>query len=268
MFQPGEEGHFGARKMIEDGLIERSPRPDGAFALHVTPNVPAGVIASKPGAIMASTDEVKIEVWGKGGHAAMPYLALDPIPIACEIVMALQAMVTRRISPFDPVILTIGKIEGGTAKNVVPERASMLGTLRSLSEHSRKVAREAIMRVATKVAEAHGARAEVELNPGYNVTVNDGRMVALANRAAAALFGSSGYAPMPAPIMGAEDWCYVLERIPGCMAFLGVAPATSNHRDAAPIHSNRMLLNEEAMATGIAMHAAVAQRFLAEGFAD
>jgi hippurate hydrolase len=265
MFQPGEEGHFGALRMIEDGLIEKAPRPTGAFAIHVSPNVPAGAITGKAGAIMASTDEVRIKVWGKGGHAALPYLALDPIPIACEIVTALQAMVTRRINPFDPVILTIGKIESGTAKNVVPETASMLGTLRSLSESSRKLAREGIVRVATKVAEAHGARAEVELTDGYNVTVNDARMISLASDTARELFGERGYIPMPSPIMGGEDWCYVLERIPGCMVFLGVAPKAAGPRDAAPIHSNRMLIEEEAMAHGIAMHAAIAERFLAKG---
>lgn len=268
MFQPGEEGHFGARKMIEDGLIEKVPRPDGAFALHVTPNVPSGVIASKPGAIMASTDEIKIVVWGKGGHAAMPYLALDPIPVACEIVTALQAMVTRRVSPFDPVILTIGKIESGTAKNVIPETALLLGTLRSLSERSRTVAKEGIERVATKVADAHGARAEVSLTQGYNVTVNDPRMVSLAARVAQSEFGERGYRAMPAPMMGGEDWCYVLERIPGCLAFLGVTPPEVSHHDAAPIHSNRMLIDEGAMANGIAMHAAVAERFLASGFGE
>ena len=268
MFQPGEEGHFGALKMIEDGLIEKQPRPDGAFALHVTPNVPSGVIASKPGAIMASTDEIKITVWGKGGHAAMPYLALDPIPVACEIVTALQALVTRRISPFDPVILTIGKIEAGTAKNVIPETASLLGTLRSLSERSRSVAKEGVVRVATKVAEAHGARAEATFTQGYNVTLNDERMVSLAARAAKSEFGERGYRTMPSPMMGGEDWSYVLERIPGCMAFLGVAPPEASHHDAAPIHSNRMRIDENAMAHGIAMHAAVAERFLAEEFAE
>jgi hippurate hydrolase len=267
MFQPGEEGHFGARKMIEDGLIEKAPRPDAAFALHVNPNLPSGVFSTKSGAVMASTDEVKILVWGKGGHAAMPYLALDPIPVACEIVTALQALVTRRISPFDPVILTIGKIESGTAKNVIPETASLLGTLRSLSERSRNVAKEGIVRVATKVAEAHGAKAEVRLTTGYNVTVNDQNMASLAALVARSEFGERAYKTMSTPMMGGEDWCYVLERIPGCMAFLGVAPPPLSHHDAAPIHSNRLLIDEAAMAAGIAMHAAVAERFLSTGFA-
>jgi hippurate hydrolase len=264
MFQPGEEGYHGALRMIEDGLLDGSPKPDAAFAIHVTTNAPAGVVTSKAGAIMASTDEVQITIRGKGGHAALPYLALDPVPIAAEIVMALQAMVTRRISPFDPVILTIAKIEAGTTRNVVPETASLLGTLRSLSETSRRIAREGIERVATKIAEAHGGRAEVTLTRGYNVTINDGRMVALASDAAHAVLGEKSFIRMPAPIMGAEDFSYVLERMPGCMVFLGVSP-TANPIEAAPIHSNRMTLEERAMANGIALYAAVAERYLEQG---
>ena len=264
MFQPGEEGHHGALRMIEDGLLDGAPKPDAAFAIHVTTNAPAGAITSKPGAIMASTDEVQITVWGKGGHAALPYLALDPIPVAAEIVMALQAMVTRRISPFDPVILTIAKIEAGTTRNVVPETATLLGTLRSLSESSRKAAREGVTRVAMKIAEAHGARAEVTLTPGYNVTVNDGRMVSLAAEAARTALGEKAFIRMPSPIMGAEDFSYVLDRMPGCMVFLGVSPS-ANYHEAAPIHSNRMMLEEQAMASGIALYAAVAERYLEQG---
>ena len=264
MFQPGEEGYHGALRMIEDGLLDGAPKPDAAFAIHVTTNAPAGAVTSKAGPIMASTDEVQITVRGKGGHAALPYLALDPIPIAAEIVTALQAMVTRRVNPFDPVILTIAKIEAGTTRNVVPETAQLLGTLRSLSETSRKVAREGITRVATKVAEAHGARAEVNLTPGYNVTVNDGRMVALAADAARSALGEKNFIRMQAPIMGAEDFSYVLERMPGCMVFLGVSPI-ENYHEAAPIHSNRMMIEERAMASGIALYAAVAERYLEHG---
>ena len=266
MFQPGEEGHFGALRMIEDGLIDRHPKPDGAFAIHITPNVPSGMITCREGAFMASADVVNIKIVGKGGHASMPHLAVDPMPIACEVVMALQAFVTRRVNAFDPIILTIAKIEGGTTNNVIPESVSMLGTLRSVSEASRKAAKEGLTHVAQKIAEAHGARAVVELNEGYPVTVNDGRMAALTATVTRDLFGERAYIPSPAPVMGAEDWSYVLQRIPGCMAFLGVAPEGCNHNHAAPCHSNRMMLDENAMANGIALYAAMAERFLEQGF--
>ncbi len=267
MFQPGEEGHFGALRMIEDGLIDRHPKPDGAFALHITPNMPSGVFSSRTGPFMASTDTIDITVWGKGGHASAPMHAIDPIPIACEIVLGLQAMVTRRINTFDPVVLTIAKIEGGTASNVIPETVRLYGTLRSVSETSRKAAKEAIPRVASNIAKAHGAWTEVELTPGYDVTVNDGRMVDLTASTVRAMMGDKAYMTMPSPLMGAEDWSYVLQRIPGCMTFLGVAPPGCDFHTAAPCHSNRMVLDEDAMARGIALYAAMAERFLSEGFA-
>lgn len=265
MFQPGEEGHFGALRMIEDGLIDRHPKPDGAFAIHITPNVPSGVFTSREGAFMASADVVNIRVVGKGGHASMPHMALDPMPIACEIVMALQAFVTRRINAFDPVILTIARITGGTTNNVIPEAVELEGTLRSVSEGSRKSAKAGIAQVAQKIAEAHGAKAIIDLREGYPVTVNDGRMVNLAKEVTKSMFGERGYVPSPAPVMGAEDWSYVLHKIPGCMVFLGVAPEGCDHHHAAPCHSNRMMLDEDAMANGIAMYAAVAERFLDQG---
>ena len=267
MFQPGEEGHFGAVKMIEDGLLDRHPKPDGAFALHITPNIPSGVFASRPGPFMASTDTIEITVWGKGGHASAPHHALDPLPIACEIVLALQSMVTRRINAFEPEVLTIAKIEGGTTSNVIPETVKMLGTLRSVSENARKAAKEAIPRIATNIAKAHGAWAEVTLTEGYAVTVNDGRMVDIARDAAREMLGDAGFMPMPSAVMGAEDWSYVLQKIPGCMTFLGVAPPGCDFHTAAPCHSNRMMLDEDAMANGIALYAAVAERFLDRGFA-
>ncbi|MEQ1865886.1 MAG: M20 family metallopeptidase [Micropepsaceae bacterium] len=265
MFQPGEEGYFGARHMIDDGLIDRHPKPDGAFAMHITPNVPTGIFTAKAGAFMASTDTLEVRVIGKGGHASAPHHTVDPMPVACEIVLALQSFVTRKINAFDPVVLTIAKIDGGTTSNVIPEVVNLLGTLRSVSEGSRARAKEGLKKVIEKIAEAHDARAEVTLTPGYDVTVNDGRMVDLAAGAARSLFGEKGFVPMPAPVMGAEDWSYVLQRIPGCMVFLGVAPEGCNHHHAAPCHSNRMMLDEDAMMNGVALYAAVAERFLDQG---
>src|SRR5579862_8100602 len=118
MFQPGEEGHAGARRMIEDGLLDADPRPDAAFALHIFPNFKAGGLAGRPGPLLASEDSWTIRIKGKGGHASMPHLAIDPVPVACEIGLALNAMVTRRVDAFDPVVVTCAKIAAGTANNV------------------------------------------------------------------------------------------------------------------------------------------------------
>ena len=227
MFQPGEEGWHGARFMLEDGLLD--PIPDAAFALHISPNMPRGVIASRGGPLLASSDKIRIKIKGQGGHASMPQDAIDPIPVAFEIGLALQTMVTRRIDVFDPVVLTCAKVAAGTTNNVIPEKAEMVGTLRATSEGARERAQEGIRRVAANVAAAHFCEAEITVRRGYPVTVNDPAFVDFARTVAAELLGPENYIDRPAPIMGAEDFSYVLQRMPGCMMFLGVMP--EGHRE-------------------------------------
>jgi len=265
LFQTGEEGFAGARFVIEEGMLDQAPAPSAAFAIHISPNIPTGVIASRPGPLMAATDTIDIEVVGKGGHASQPHYTLDPIPVACEIVTALQSLVTRRIEAFDPVVLSITKITAGTTGNVIPEKARLLGTLRSFSEKSRAQAREGIERIAMGIAHAHGIEASVTLTPGYPVTINDEKFVGFAQNVVRDLLGEKGFLKMPAPIMGAEDFSFVLQRMPGCMVFLGVAPEGVSHHHAHACHSNRMMMDEAAMANGIALHAAIAERFLRGG---
>ena len=262
LFQTGEEGYAGARFVIEEGMLDAAPAPSAAFAIHISPNIPTGVIASRPGPLMAATDTIDIEVVGKGGHASQPHYTLDPVPVACEIVTALQSLVTRRIEAFDPVVLSITRIVAGTTGNVIPESARLLGTLRSFSEKSRAAAREGIERIATGIARAHAVEANVTLTPGYPVTINDERFVGFAENVTKDLFGEKGFLRMPAPIMGAEDFSFVLQRMPGAMVFLGVAPEGVSHHHAHACHSNRMMMDEAAMANGIALHAAIAERFL------
>ncbi|HWD29652.1 MAG TPA: M20 family metallopeptidase [Rhizomicrobium sp.] len=261
-FQTGEEGYAGARHVIEEGMLDAAPVPQAAFAIHISPNIPTGVIAARPGPLMAATDTINIEIKGKGGHASQPHYTRDPIPAACEIVTALQSLVTRRIEAFDPVVLSITKIEAGTTSNVVPESAKLLGTLRSFSEKSRTAAREGIARIADHIARAHDIEAIVDLVPGYPVTVNDAGFFEFAKGVAIDLLGERGFTTMPAPIMGAEDFSYVLHKMPGAMMFLGVAPDGVSHHHAHACHSNRMMMDEAAMANGMALHAAIAERFL------
>jgi amidohydrolase len=250
MFQPGEEGFHGARFMIDDGLLD--PMPDVAFALHISPNMPSGAFAGRAGPLLASSDKLRIKVIGRGGHASMPHDSLDPIPIACEIVTALQTMVT------------IARIEGGTTDNVIPEDARLWGTLRTLSEQTRSIAHDGIRAVARNVAAAHGARAEVDIEQGFPVTVCDARVVGLVERTAKSLFGEAGWVTMANPIMGAEDFSYVLQKTPGAMAFLGASPEGGDYRTCCALHSNRMVLDEAVLARGIAMHCAMAEAALAE----
>ena len=267
MFQPGEEGHHGARYMLEEGLLDLAS-DDGepvsmAFAIHQTPVLPSGVIASKGRAMLASADELHISVRGRGGHASMPHHALDPIPIACEIVGAIQSMVTRRVDAFDPAVVTVARIQAGTTTNVIPESAELYGTIRTVSEATRTAVIDDLRRLAEGIAGAHGAEAEVGLGFGYPVTVNDVDAAAFALDTARRLLGDSAVIEMPTPVMGAEDWSYVLQQVPGSMAFLGTKPPGTTG-PVAPNHSNRMVIDEQAMAAGIATYAAVALRWLEE----
>lgn len=265
MFQPGEEGFHGARYMLDDGLID--PLPDAAFALHIMPNSPHGLVAGRAGPLLASADQFDIVVQGRGGHASMPHDALDPVPVACEIVTALQTVVTRKFPVSDPVVATVAKIEAGTAHNVIADRVAMRGTLRTLSAGNRARLHEALRLVATNIAAAHGMTAEVTITPGFPVTVCDGRAVDLGEKVVRDLTGESGFHRLDAPIMGAEDFSYVLEKVPGAMFFLGVAHEGADWRSCCSIHSTRMMVDESVLPLGTAVLAGCAVRFLAEGFA-
>jgi hippurate hydrolase len=264
MFQPGEEGHHGARFMLDDGLID--PLPDAAFALHIMPNAPHGVFTGRAGPLLASSDILSIKVKGAGGHASMPHDATDPIPVACEIVSAIQSMVTRKISVFDPAVITIAKIEAGTTNNIIPETASMLGTIRTLSPKRRAMVAEELHRLIPAIAAAHGCSAEVHIEQGFPVTICDNHAVRFGQQVVEAQFGTDSWMSLDHPIMGAEDFAYVLEKVPGAMFFLGASHEGDDWRSCCGLHSNRMVLDERVMAKGAALHAALAERFLAEGF--
>ncbi|MCP3985898.1 MAG: amidohydrolase [bacterium] len=259
MFQPGEEGFAGARSMIEEGALEGC---EAAFALHVTPILPPGTFGTRLGAVMASADFFHMAVKGSGGHASMPHDCVDPIPVACEIVQALQTFITRRIPATDPAVLTVTQIHGGTAGNVIPEEVTLQGTLRALSEASRELAQQGIRRIAEQVARAHETEADVQILNGYPVTSNDGRAARMMLDVAGEMMDGRAI-EFPHPVMGAEDFSFVLNEIPGAMGFLGVRP--SGEGPAAPCHSNRMLLDEEGMVYGTALHVAVAMRMLETG---
>ncbi len=269
MFQPGEEGYAGARFMLDEGLLDLPARADGsespvtgAYALHITSVLPTGWISSKAGALMASSDTMRILVTGRGGHASQPHRALDPIPVACEIVQALQTMITRSVDVFDPSVVTVGKISAGTTTNVIPESALIEGTIRAVSERTRRLVHDGIRRVAEGVAAAHGAGVHVEVVDGYGVTSNTPGSAEFSMGVAGDIIGSDKVIKMPNPVMGAEDFSYVLNRIPGTMMFLG---GTHHDRDpfSAPAnHSNRVTFDEESMVNGTAILAGLALRHL------
>jgi amidohydrolase len=269
MFQPGEEGNHGARFMLDEGLLDLPARADGsaspvtgAYALHITSALPTGWLSCRGGSIMASADTMFITVKGRGGHASEPYRALDPIPIACEIVQALQMMVTRRIDVFDPTVVTVGKITAGTVNNIIPEIAQIEGTIRAVSENTRRRVHDGIRRVAEGVAAAHDAEVIVEIEDGYPVTVNDKDQADEVLDLAGELVGANKTVRLPNPIMGAEDFSYVLQHVPGAMVFLGGTHADRNLAAAAPNHSNHVVFDEQAMVTGTTMYAAMALHHL------
>ena len=263
MFQPGEEGWHGARYMIEDGLLESAPSPvEAAFAIHITNRYPSGRVRLRPGPMYAAADRIRITVRGRGGHASAPHLTLDPIPSAAEIILALQMLVTRTVDVFDPTVITIAHLQAGTRDNIVPETALIEGTIRTVSEATRARMRDGVLRVANGICAAHGTTAEVEIEPGYPVTMNDPSFTGLVSDVAGELLGSGSVAIEPVPDMGAEDFSYVLQRVPGAMARLGGRPADVDEATAPQNHSNRVVFDEPAMAVGAALHAAVALRYM------
>ncbi len=258
MFQPGEEGYHGARFMLDEGLLDSAGDVRGAFAIHIGTRYRSGTVNLRRGPLLAAGDTIRITVRGRGGHASAPHHALDPITVAAEIALALQIMATRRINVFDPAVLTIANITAGTTTNIIPETAFMQGTMRTLSESTREQMRAHVRQVAEGIAAAHGARAEVEIEPGYPVTVNDADFADHVSNLARDLIGPDDVAEMEAPIMGAEDFSYVLQRVQGAMAFLGACPPGTTPGEGPQNHSNLVVFDEPAMVVGVALYAAVA----------
>ncbi|WP_245645880.1 M20 metallopeptidase family protein [Pseudonocardia acaciae] len=261
MFQPGEEGDHGARHMIEEGLLEPSGpagTPDSAYALHISATMPTGTVQTRPGPIMASADVLRVTVRGRGGHASAPHDALDPVPSAAAMVGALQTMLTRRVTALEPAVLTVAQIRAGTTSNVIPDTAYLEATLRTLTEPTRTFLHEQVRQVCQHTAAAYGCTASVFLEPGYPITVNDAAASARVDELAATVLGPNRVSPMTSPILGSEDFSYVLNRVPGALAFLGGCPPHLDPDHAAPNHSNRVQFDEAAMVDGVAMYAALA----------
>ncbi|MBN6035248.1 M20 family metallopeptidase [Amycolatopsis sp. 195334CR] len=259
MFQPGEEGYHGARHMIHEGVLDAAgEQVSAAFALHTYANAESGKILTRHGPILASADSFLVRVTGKGGHGSAPHQALDPVPAAAAMVGALQTMITRRISVFDPAVLSVTRISAGTTSNIIPETAELEGTIRTLSERTRALVRAELPKVCESIGAAHGCRVMVDIEPGYPVTANDPAQADLVTSLAEEVLGVQYAQPMPEPVMGAEDFSYVLQRVPGAFAFIGACPPETSLDDVAPNHSNRVQYHEDAMANGVAMHAAFA----------
>ena len=265
MFQPGEEGSGGAKLMIDEGVLDAAgERPVAAFALHVSSGLlPLGIAASKAGPAMAAADTLHVTVRGRGGHGAQPHHASDPIPVACEIVTALQAMVTRKFDVFDPVVVTVGTFHAGTTDNVIPDEASFVATVRTFSPESRDLIKDASVRLVTQLAAAHGLSADAEFVDGYPVTTNDGAEFGFAAKTIGEVFGEHRFITAPNPLTGSEDFSYVLEQVPGAFIMVGACPAGTDAATAPYNHSPEAVFDDAVLAEGASLYAELAQRRLA-----
>ncbi len=220
IFQPAEEGGAGAKAMMNDGLFTLFPC-DAVFALHNWPSLPQGQMAVRTGPIMASTMRFEIQVRGKGGHAAMPHKALDPIPVACAIVSQLQTLVSRGVDPLDSAVMTIGKIEGGTVENIIPDMCSIFGTVRTLQQSTQDYMTEGLQRIAHHVAAAHQCEATYIYKSGYPNTTNSAREAQFMAQVMTEMVGPDNTFPDVAPAMTAEDFGFMLEAVPGAYGWIG-----------------------------------------------
>jgi hippurate hydrolase len=247
--------------MIDEGLLDvAGRRVDAAYALHVySSEQPLGVWFGRPGPLMAAADEVFIRVVGEGGHGSAPSRAKDPVPVACEIVLALQTLVTRGFSVFDPVVVTVGKIAGGTKDNIIPDDAVIEATVRTLSPENRGEISRRIDQLATGIAEAHGLRAEVTHLPGYPVTMNDEAEYAFAKDTIVDLFGADRYVHQQEPEMGSEDFSFVGELVPSAYVNLSACPA-ADYEHAPDNHSPRAAFDDSVVPDAAALLAELALR--------
>lgn len=259
LFQPGEETPpGGALGMIRDGAME-NPKVDAVFGLHVDSSLPTGRVGIRVGPMMAASDNFRILVRGRGGHAARPHDCLDPVLGAAQIVVALQSIASRRVDPAKPAVVTVGKISGGTKHNIIPEAAELEGTARSIDARTARMMPVWIREIAAGTARAGGLSALVEYERGYPVLSNDPKMAAFARKTAVDLFGKAAVVDIDEPLMGGEDFAYYLRKAPGAFLRLGSrsGPATSY-----PWHHPKFDIDERALPVGARLLAALAEGFL------
>ena len=267
VFQPAEEGGGGGEKLVQAGVLQETgrlgPKVEAAFGLHGWPLLPVGTVTTKPGAILAATDNFHLTFRGRGGHAAMPHTTDDPLAAAAGAVLNLQQFVSRELDPTEPAVLSITQFHCGTTHNIIVEEAWFEGTVRTLSPEARLQAREAMERRARGIADAARCELKFRWEPGYPPTINDAQMADFVLKVARETLGQNRVLPLARPTMGGEDFAYYLEKVPGCFFFLGLCPAGQD--PYPPLHTDRFDFVDEAMATGIQIMCDLARRFKAPG---
>ncbi len=259
IFQPAEEGGGGGRVMVEEGLFKKFPM-DAVYALHNWPGLPAGKMAVRPGAMMAATDEIKIKVRGRGGHAALPHLAADPVVATAHIITALQTIASRNANPIDALVVSVCSMQTSQvgAFNVIPGHVELIGTVRTFSAQMRELAEKRIKEVATSVAQGLGASAEVEYRRGYPATVNTEKEALFAAQVGEKVFGKGNVVTDGEPTMGGEDFSYMLQAKPGAYVFLG----QGGPQGGCFLHNPTYDFNDEVIPLGAGYLAALAEESL------
>ena len=241
IFQPAEEGGAGADAMIKDGLMDRFGI-EQVYGMHNSPGVPVGSFSIRPGPIMAATDEIDIKITGLGGHAARPHICIDSVLVGSQVITALQTIVSRSIDPLESAVISVCEFHAGHARNVIPQTAELRGTIRTLTPHVRELVKKRMHEVVAGVAQITGAKIELVYNRGYPVTVNHAAQTDTAIRVAREVAGEANVLDTP-PLMGAEDFSYMLEARPGAFIFCG-------NGDTAGLHHPAYNFNDEAIVYG------------------
>jgi hippurate hydrolase len=267
IFQPAEEGGGGARAMIVDGLFERFPC-DAVFAIHNWPGLRVGEFGLNPGAMMASSNEFEITVCGKGAHAAMPHLGVDPVLIASHLIQAFQSLVSRETKPIDATVVSVTQINAGEATNVIPDTCVMKGTVRTFSAQALDTIEQGMARICHQLPPAFNARAEFSFLRNYPPTINHAKEAMLAADVAAEIVGEAMVQRHVEPTMGAEDFAYMLQEKPGAYIFLGNGDTSGTHRSAGhglgpcTLHNPSYDFNDDLIPIGATFWQLLAKRFL------
>jgi len=264
-FQPGEEGHHGADVMIEEGMLEiTGTRPIAAYGLHVFTSLPVGVIACKPGAMMASAGDMNVTFHGAGGHGSMPWLSKDPVAPMVEAISSLQTMLNKNFDQFDPVILNVSWIRAGddATNNVIPDTASFGATVRTFSKVNTEKLHALAPKLITSIAEGFGVTAKIEFSEPTKVLINDDKSVERVSKIAQELVGPAGYIAMENPIAGGEDFASIVHEVPGAFVFLGACPKEMDHTTVPTNHSARAVFDDSVIPLGAALLASLASSHL------
>lgn len=257
IFQPAEEGGGGGREMVNDGMMERF-EIKSVFGMHNLPGLPVGQFAIRQGGIMAATAEFAIKVIGKGGHAALPHTAVDPIVTSAQIILGLQTIASRTTDPTDSLVVSVTQISAGDSHNIIPECVDLIGTVRSLRNEVAQRAEERMRAICTNIAAAHGAEAELDYRPSYPITFNHAAETVLAAAVASEVAGADQVDSNVSPVMAGEDFSFMLQARPGAMIFLG-------NGDSAGLHNPNYDFNDNAIPFGVSYWVRLAETALSQG---